>query len=88
MDDFPRGGGGIMGQRRKVSPAMSLFRKDTKYVSDFTQFMNGYLQQHPDVAQGQVEGRALLWDKQVDRDFQRDAQASRVKQKPYVYQAE
>ncbi|MBV8467801.1 MAG: DUF3460 family protein, partial [Burkholderiales bacterium] len=26
--------------------------------------------------------------KQVDRDFQRDAQASRVKQKPYVYQAE
>jgi hypothetical protein len=77
-----------MSQRSKVSTIMALFRKDIKYVSDFTQFMNGYLQQHPDVAQGQVEGRALLWDKQVDRDFQRDAQASRVEQKPYVYQVE
>ena len=86
MDDFPRGGGGIMGQRRKVSPAMSLFRKDTKYVSDFTQFMNGYLQQHPDVAQGQVEGRALLWDKQVDRGIWEEYREGQVAQKPYVYQ--
>ncbi len=67
---------------------MPLLRKDIRYVSDFTQFMNSYLEQHPDVAKGQIEGRALLWDKQVDREFQSKAQDSRVPQKAYVYQGE
>ncbi|QNM98164.1 DUF3460 family protein [Chitinimonas koreensis] len=67
---------------------MPLLFKDTTYVSETTQFLREFLEQHPDVAQGQVEGRALLWDKQVDRGFQRDADAGRVKQKAYVYQPE
>ncbi|WP_374352270.1 DUF3460 family protein [Chitinimonas sp.] len=66
---------------------MPLF-KDTRYVSETTQFLRDFLDKHPEVAQGQLEGRALLWDKTVDRDFQRDAEAARLKQKPYVYQTE
>ena len=34
----------------------------------------------------QRKGRSLLWDKQVDRDFQRDAETARVPQGAYVYQ--
>ncbi|MDO9292255.1 MAG: DUF3460 family protein [Hydrogenophaga sp.] len=36
--------------------------------------------------QEQREGRSLLWDKQIDRDFQSQATASTVPQQPYVYQ--
>jgi hypothetical protein len=37
---------------------------DRNYVSDYTKFMEKFLQENPEVAQGQVEGRALLWDKE------------------------
>ncbi|HEX6267987.1 MAG TPA: DUF3460 family protein, partial [Burkholderiales bacterium] len=40
----------------------------------------------PDIEEGQREGRALLWDKKVDRDLAAQAQAARVPQQPYVYQ--
>ena len=32
------------------------------------------------------EGRALLWDKDLDRQQQAEYQTARVAQKPYVYQ--
>ncbi|MDN3576435.1 DUF3460 family protein [Chitinimonas viridis] len=60
--------------------------KDTTYVSETTQFLREFLDKNPEVAKGQVEGRALLWDKQVDRGFQAEAEAGRVNQKAYVYQ--
>lgn len=60
--------------------------KNTKYVSDFTQFMQGYLKDNPGVAKGQVEGRALLWDKApISLDERARANASNVPQKPYPY---
>ncbi|MGL4602936.1 MAG: DUF3460 family protein [Iodobacter sp.] len=63
--------------------------KNTQYVSEFTHFMQGYLGEHPEVAQGQQEGRALLWDKApLDLDEQSRVVASKVKQKPYPYQAD
>ncbi|MBV1775793.1 DUF3460 family protein [Burkholderiaceae bacterium DAT-1] len=65
---------------------MALLFKDIKYVSDHTRFMNEFLAKNPDVAQGQVEGRAILWDKEVDREFNKAADAVRVNQKPYAYQ--
>ena len=40
-----------------------MFGVDAKYVSEYTHFMNKFLQENPEVAKGQVEGRALLWDK-------------------------
>ncbi|SFZ78680.1 DUF3460 family protein [Chitinimonas taiwanensis] len=67
---------------------MALLFKDTTYVSETTQFLREFLDKNPDVAKGQVEGRALLWDKQIDRAQQQEAEAARVKQKPYVYQPE
>ncbi|BCL75638.1 hypothetical protein JHS3_13740 [Jeongeupia sp. HS-3] len=63
--------------------------KNTQYVSEFTQFMQGYLQDNPDVAQGQVEGRALLWDKApINLDERERAIESGVPQKPYPYLTE
>jgi hypothetical protein len=32
-----------------------------------------------------VQGRALLWDQQVDREVWAQYQAARVAQQPYVY---
>jgi hypothetical protein len=36
----------------------------------------------------QRQGRALLWDKQIDRDFAAAAKSASVPQKPYVYGTE
>ena len=65
---------------------MALLFKDTTYVSETTQFLRDFLDKNPEVAKGQVEGRALLWDRQIDHGLQKEAEAARVKQKPYVYQ--
>jgi hypothetical protein len=37
------------------------------------------------VAPGQRQGRALLWDKTIDRQTSAEFAAARVAQKPYVY---
>lgn len=64
-----------------------MFSLRCRYVSEFTRFMNGYLEEHPEVARSQQEGRALLWDKEpADPDERARFTASRVKQKSYVYQ--
>ena len=64
---------------------MSFFRRPD-YQSEATQFINKLKEQKPQLAEGQLEGRALLWDKDLDRDEQADFKAARVAQKPYVYQ--
>ena len=43
-------------------------------------------QARPELERKQREGRALLWDKPIDRDLQADLHAGDVAQKPYVYQ--
>lgn len=65
-----------------------LIKKDIKYVSEYTEFMRGFLNQNPEVAKDQVAGRGLLWDREQDREFLKQAEAARVKQKPYVYMPE
>jgi len=55
------------------------------YVSEITKFLTELKQQRPKLEQGQQQGRALLWDKEVDLDAQADYKAARVPQKPYVY---
>jgi len=64
---------------------MSLFARP-HYTSDATQFIESLKAAKPELEAEQREGRALLWDKQVDRDQQAQANAARVAQKPYVYQ--
>lgn len=55
------------------------------YESEITKFLNQLKQQRPALEQGQQQGRALLWDKELDLDAQADYKAARVPQKPYVY---
>jgi len=58
------------------------------YESDITQFIKQYKQQHQDVEQRQREGRARLWDKQLDAQLQEQYRSAQVCQKPYVYQTD
>lgn len=64
---------------------MSFFARP-HYASDATQFIEQLKAARPELEQEQRAGRALLWDKQIDRDFQQQAEAARVPQQPYVYQ--
>lgn len=56
------------------------------YESDVTQLLKQYKEQHPDTEQRQREGRARLWDKNLDAELQEGFKQARVPQKPYVYQ--
>lgn len=58
------------------------------YQSDFTKFINGFLDQHPEVDSQRRELRLTLWDRQPNLDDRRRWDESRVPQKPYVYQPE
>ena len=56
------------------------------YRSEVTQFLDDLKQSRPELDLQQRQGRALLWDKQLDRELQAEFKAGRVKQAPYVYQ--
>ncbi|MFN4117297.1 DUF3460 family protein [Acidovorax sp.] len=64
---------------------MSIFRRPD-YQSDATQFINQLKAARPELDQQQQAGRALLWDKQVDRKIWVEYRDAQVPQKPYVYQ--
>jgi hypothetical protein len=64
---------------------MSFFRRPD-YQSDATQFINELKNQKPNLEAEQRAGRALLWDKTVDRSAWTGFDAAEVPQKPYVYQ--
>jgi hypothetical protein len=63
---------------------MPLFWKP--YTSDVTQFIEQLKAQRPTLEAEQRAGRALLWDKPVDRQAQADFSDAKVAQQPYVYQ--
>ncbi len=65
---------------------MSIFRRPD-YQSETTQFINQMKTQKPELDAQQQAGRALLWDKNVDRTLWEDYRAGRVAQKSYVYYA-
>jgi len=64
---------------------MSIFQR-ADYQSETTQFLQHIKKQTPELEQQQRDGRALLWDKTIDREAQQEFSAARVAQKPYVYQ--
>ncbi len=41
-------------------------RKDVKYVSEFTRFINDYLAEHPEIIEQQKLNRRTYWDSNVD----------------------
>ena len=57
-----------------------------KYVSEHTEFIRQYLEQHPEQVEEQRRGRALWWDKapRTPEQQQHDAEA-RVAPKAYYY---
>jgi hypothetical protein len=66
---------------------MIFSKQQTRYVSEFTVFLDELKQKNPLIDEGQRTGRALLWDKApIDLDATQRTEASRVKQQPYVYQ--
>ena len=64
---------------------MNIFRRPD-YQSDATQFLEQLKASQPDLPAQQRQGRALLWDKAVDRQAWAGYAAARVAQQPYVYQ--
>ncbi len=63
---------------------MPLFWKP--YKSDTTDFIEQLKARKPALESEQRAGRALLWDKRIDRDAQAEYGDARVPQQPYVYQ--
>jgi len=63
---------------------MPLFWKP--YKSEVNQFLDELKAKRPTLEAEQRAGRALLWDKQLDRDLQAGFNEARVPQQPYVYQ--
>ena len=45
------------------------------YRSDATQFIEDLKQTRPELDRKQREGRALLWDRRIDRDLQAEFRA-------------
>ena len=55
------------------------------YTSPATDFLQALKQERPELDLAQRQGRALLWDKKVDRSLWQDYRAGRVNQKPYAF---
>jgi hypothetical protein len=55
------------------------------YTSDVTNFISELKAKKPTLEAEQRAGRALLWDKQLDRSSQDEFAAAKVPQSPYVY---
>ena len=64
--------------------AMPLFWKP--YKSDVSQFIDELKAKKPTLEAEQRAGRALLWDRPIDREAQAVWREARVAQQPYVYQ--
>lgn len=63
---------------------MPFFRKP--YRSEVSMFIDELKAKKPSLESEQRAGRALLWDKTLDRQAQADWKDARVPQQPYVYQ--
>ena len=64
---------------------MNIFRR-ADYRSEATQFIDHLKVAKPELEAEQRAGRALLWDKLIDRIALKGYREGRVEQKPYVYQ--
>jgi Protein of unknown function (DUF3460) len=67
-----------------LARTMPLFWKP--YKSDVTSFIETLKTQKPTLEGEQRAGRALLWDRTLDRSEQADWNDAAVPQQPYVYQ--
>ena len=70
-----------------MSILQRIFRRPD-YNSEVTQFIDQLKAAKPDLEAQQRAGRAIWWDKHLDRQAQSEWREARVPQKPYVYQNE
>ena len=56
------------------------------YQSEFTQFMNDYLEKNPEVAAGRLTNRAKLWDVTLKDEEQSNFEAADLPKPAYTYQ--
>lgn len=56
------------------------------YVSEFDQFLHGFLNQHPEVEEDQQRGWHIWWDHRLDLDELDKQRADSVPAKPYQYE--
>ena len=68
-----------------MSIATTVFRRPD-YQSDTSLFIDQLKAAKPTLEAEQRAGRALLWDKNIDRNQQADIRAGEVAQSAYVYQ--
>lgn len=66
---------------------LKLFRRPD-YNSEITNFIEEMREKKPTLEAEQRAGRALLWDKHLDRETQDEFQQAKVSQQPYVYQTQ
>ena len=55
------------------------------YESEYTIFMREMLNKHPEWAEDQLVGRALLWDKKIDLSEQQALRESNEANRSYPY---
>ena len=55
------------------------------YESEYTLFMREMMAKHPEWAEDQLVGRALLWDRKIDETEQRALRESDEMNRPYPY---
>ena len=66
---------------------LKIFRRPD-YNSEVSNFIDQLKADKPDLEARQRAGRALLWDKNVDREAWGDWRDAQVPQQAYVYQTE
>jgi hypothetical protein len=64
-----------------------IFRRPD-YNSEVTDFISHLKAEKPDLEAQQRAGRAIWWDKHLDRELQAEWREARIAQKPYVYSTE
>ena len=67
-----------------MSKLLRIFRRPD-YKSEVTQFIEQLKAAKPDLEAQQRAGRAIWWDKHIDRDLQSEWSQARVRQNAYVY---
>lgn len=58
---------------------------DRAFVSDYTRFIEHYLEEHPEVRDDQHDGRLIYWDKKVDLVAQKKAELDTVPDDGYGF---
>ncbi len=56
-----------------------------KYVSEFTHFIDEFLEEHPDVVDSQRTGWNIFWDKDLDPADLEKMRTNNIPVKPYQY---